>query len=101
MTSNLWDPWDYLHHWLTEQQLELDRLSELQENRYRDLDRERERFEDEQGEDKPNMLREAFSNAIEDAVPLIAEWMKETIEAEGESLVFNALRRVSLGKDDG
>lgn len=95
LASDLRDPWDYLHHWLIEQQLELDRLLELQENRYRDIDRERERFEDEHEEEKGTMLREAFSDAIEDAVPIIAKWMKDTIEAEGESLVFNALKGVS------
>ena len=95
LSSDLRDPWDYLHHWFTEQQLQLDRLLELQENRYRDIDRERERFEDEHEEEKREMLREVFSNAIEDAVPLIAEWIKDTIEAEGESLVSNALKRMS------
>ena len=92
---DLRDPWDYVRHWLIEQQLELDRLLELQENRYRDIDRERERFDDEHEEEKQEMLREAFGDAIEDAVPLIAEWMKDTIEAEGESLAFNTLRRMS------
>ena len=95
LASDLGDPWDYLHHWLTEHQLQLDRLLELQENRYRDLDRDREEFEEEHEDEKRMNLREAFSKAIEDAVPTIAKWMKETIDAEGESLVFNALKRIS------
>ena len=93
LASDLRDPWDYVYHWLIEQQLQLDRLLELQENRYRDIDQEREEFEEEEHEqEKGMMLREVFSDSIEDAVPLIAEWMKDTIEAEGESLVFNALK---------
>ncbi len=92
LASDLRDPLDYVHHWLIEQQLELDRLLELQENRYRDIDQEREEFEEEHEQEKGTMLREVFGDSIEDAVPLIAEWMKDTIEAEGESLVFNALK---------
>ena len=95
LASDLRDPWTYVHHWLIEQQLELDRLLELQENRYRDIDQEREEFEEEHEQEKGTMLREVFSDSIEDAVPLIAEWMKDTIEAEGESLVFNALKGMS------
>jgi len=95
LASDLRDPWDYVYHWLTEQQLELDRLLELQENRYRDIDQEREEFEEEHEQERGTMLREVFNDSIEDAVPLIAEWMKDTIEAEGESLVFNALKKMS------
>ena len=100
-TSDLREPWDYLHHWLIEQQLELDRLLELQENRHRDIDRETQRFEEEQEEEMRKVLREVFSSAIEDAVPLIAEWMKDSIEEKGESLVFNTLREMALGEDNG
>ena len=95
LASDLRDPWDYVHHWLIQQQLELDRLLELQENRYREIDQEREELEEEHEQEKGTMLREIFSGSIEDAVPLIAEWMKDTIEAEGESLVFNALKGMS------
>ena len=90
LTLDLRDPWDYFNHWLTEQQLQLDRLLELQENGYRDIDREQEEFEEEQEDERRNNLREAFSDATEDAVPLLAEWMKGTAEAEGEALVFMA-----------
>ena len=95
------DPWDYLNHWLTEQKLQLDRLLELQENRYRDIDREQEEFEEEQEAEMRNNLRKAFRDATEDAVPLLAEWMKDTIKAEGEALVFMALRRMSPGEGNG
>ena len=95
LTSDLRDPWDYLHHWLIEQQLQLDRLLELQDNRYRDFHREQVEFEEEHEDEKRGNLRDAFSSAIEDAVPRIAEWMKDIIEAERESLVFNALKRMS------
>ena len=60
LASDLRDPWTYVHHWLIEQQLELDRLLELQENRYRDIDQEREEFEEEHEQEKGTMLREVF-----------------------------------------
>ena len=41
------------------------------------------------------LMRDALASAIERAAPLIAEWMAEIIEAEGEELAFNALRRLS------
>lgn len=40
------------------------------------------------------LMRDALASAIERAAPLIAEWMAETIEAEGEELAFNALLRM-------
>ena len=71
---------------------ELDRLLELQQNRYQDLDTEQDDMEEEN--ETQEMLQETLSEAIGVAVPLIAVWIKETIEAEGESLVFNALKRM-------
>ncbi len=41
------------------------------------------------------LLRDALESAIERAAPLIAEWMAETIEEQGEALAFNALRRMT------
>ena len=41
------------------------------------------------------MHRDALRSAIDKAVPLIAEWMAETIRAEGASLVINTLKRMS------
>ena len=41
------------------------------------------------------LMRDALASAIERAAPLIAEWMAETIEAEGEELTYNALRRMT------
>lgn len=92
LASDLRDPWDYLHHWLIERRLELDRLLELQQNRYQDLDAEQDDMEEEN--ETQVMLRDTLTEAIEVAVPMIAVWIKETIEAEGESLVFNALKRM-------
>jgi hypothetical protein len=40
------------------------------------------------------LLRDALESAIQRAAPLIAEWMAETIQAEGEALAFNALERM-------
>lgn len=42
-----------------------------------------------------DLLRDALESAIERAAPLIAEWMAETIEEQGEALAFNALRRMT------
>ena len=41
------------------------------------------------------LMRDALASAIERATPLIAEWISETIQAEGERLAFNALRRMT------
>jgi hypothetical protein len=41
------------------------------------------------------LLRDALASAIERAAPLIADWMAETIQAEGEELAFNALERMA------
>ena len=41
------------------------------------------------------LMRDALASAIERAAPLIAEWMAETIEEEGEELAFNALGRMT------
>lgn len=40
------------------------------------------------------LLRDALEAAIERAAPLIAEWIAETIQAEGEALAFSALERM-------
>ena len=95
LVSDLRDPWDSLHHWLTEQRLELERLQELQQTRYRDLYEDQRELEDEDPADAHEILREILGESIEEAVPIIAAWMKETIEAEGESLVFEALKGMS------
>ena len=41
------------------------------------------------------LMRDALASAIERAAPLIADWMAETIQAEGEDLVYNALQRLA------
>jgi hypothetical protein len=41
------------------------------------------------------LMRDALASAIERAAPLIAEWMAETIQTEGEELAFNALSRMT------
>ncbi len=41
------------------------------------------------------LMRDALASAIERATPLIAEWISETIQAEGERLAFNALGRMT------
>lgn len=41
------------------------------------------------------LMRDALASAIERATPLIAEWISETIQAEGEVLAFNAMRRMT------
>ncbi len=43
-------------------------------------------------EDASELHEGILSHAINDAVPLIGEWMEETIKAQGESLVRDALR---------
>ena len=95
LVSDLREPWGSLHHWLTEQHLELERLLELQQTRYRDLDSHQRELEEEDVTDIQELLGDILNEAIEEAVPLIAVWIKETIEAEGESLVFDALARMS------
>ena len=40
-------------------------------------------------------VAEELASAIERAAPLIAEWMAETIQAEGEALAFSALGRMT------
>lgn len=40
------------------------------------------------------LMRDALEAAIERAAPLIAEWIAETIQAEGEALAFAALERM-------
>ncbi len=101
LVSDLRDPWDSLHHWLTEQHLELERLLNLQQTRYWDLGEDQRELEEEEEDeaDSQEMLRDILSEAIEGAVPLIAAWMKETIETEGESLVFEALKAMSPSED--
>ena len=97
LVSDLRDPWDSLHHWLTEQHLEVERLLELQKTRYWDLDEEDRDLEEE--DEAHEILRDILSESIEGAVPLIAAWIKECIEAEGESLVFEALKGMSSSAD--
>ena len=41
------------------------------------------------------MHRDVLWVSIREAIPLIANWIAETIGTEGESLVFNALERMS------
>ena len=41
------------------------------------------------------LMRDALASAIERAAPLIAEWISETIQEEGEDLAYNALRRMT------
>ena len=41
------------------------------------------------------LFRDALASAIERAAPLIAEWMAETIQTEGEALAFSALSRMT------
>lgn len=41
------------------------------------------------------LMRDALASAIERAAPLIAEWISETIQEEGEDLAYNALMRLT------
>lgn len=41
------------------------------------------------------LMRDALASAIERAAPLIAEWISETIQEEGEDLAYNALMRMT------
>ncbi len=70
----------------------------LMDKRLQELDEMLQEM-DEDEELDTQFLREAHSDslgdAVREAVPEIALWMKEIIEAEGETLVFNALRRMS------
>ena len=95
LVSDLRDPWDYFQHWLIEQRLELERLLELQQNRLQDLYTEQDELEEEEQDETGEMIQDTFREAVRVAVPLIAVWMKETIEAEGESLVFKTLESMS------
>ena len=99
LVSDLCDPWDSLHHWLVERHLELERLLELWKTRYRALDEEERELEEEEEDGERDILRDILGEAIEAAVPLIADWMFETIEAEGESLVFDTLKGMSSSED--
>ena len=67
--------------------------------RYRALDEEERELEEEEEDGERDILRDILGEAIEAAVPLIADWMFETIEAEGESLVFDTLKGMSSSED--
>ena len=69
------------------------RQAELQQK----LDQERQEEDEDDWDDgiAAEMHRDVLWVSIREAIPLIANWMAETIGAEGESLVFNALERMS------
>ena len=69
------------------------RQTELQQK----LEQERQDEDEDDWDDgiAAEMHRDVLWDSIREAIPLIANWIAETIGAEGESLVFNALERMS------
>ena len=68
------------------------RQAELQQK----LEQERQEEEDDWDDGiAAEMHRDVLWVSIREAIPLIANWIAETIGTEGESLVFNALERMS------
>ena len=74
------------------------RQAELQQK----LEQERHEEDEDDWDDgiAAEMHRDVLWTSIREAIPLIANWMAETIGAEGESLVFNALERMSSGQTE-
>ena len=74
------------------------RQAELQQK----LEQERQEDDEDDWDDgiAAEMHRDVLWVSIREAIPLIANWIAETIGAEGESLVFNALERMSSGQTE-
>ena len=69
-------------------------LQQKHEQEQQDEDEDEDEYQLDDGS-AGEIHQQALDSAITQAVPLIAKWMGEIIQAEGESLVFNALRRMS------